>query len=132
MGLESSIWRQLTAISVAWLFALQMVLATLASVVALSSYRADQAIGATLCLPGGANADQPATPPSSVPGDHCPLCVASGHAVAVTVVVLPTAIVYVSRLRWMPTGVQFNEPPTLDGARSRGPPDADVTLAFAA
>ena len=118
----TDIRRQITAVAVAWLFALQVVLSALASVAAFSGHQGDQPTGFTLCLHDGSNADQPAAPSPSVPCNHCLLCLLSSNTVHVAVVVLLIAVAYVSRLRWMPTGVEFDEPPVLDGARSRGPP----------
>jgi hypothetical protein len=127
---EANIWRQVTAITVAWLFALQVMLSTLASVAALSNYQADQTISFTLCQHDGASADQPAAPSPSVPCSHCPLCLASGHTVDVAIVAaLLTVVVYVSRLRWVPAGVTFIAPPVPDDARPRGPPFPGVTWA---
>ena len=123
MGRGTDHWRQLTAIIVAWLFALQLVLSALASIAAFSNYQVDQAAGFTACHHDGASGgDQPATPVPSVPCNHCPLCVGTSSAVAVAIVVALIAVVYVSRLRWVPTGVAFSEPPILASARPRGPP----------
>jgi hypothetical protein len=118
----TDIWRQFTAVAVAWIFALQVMSSALFSVAAISDYQADQTTSFTLCHHDGANADQPAAPPPSLPCNHCLLCLLGSNPVHVAVVVLLIAIGYVSRLRWTPTGLEFSEPPVPDGARPRGPP----------
>lgn len=119
----TDIWRQLTAIGVAWLFALQLMLSTLAVAVSLSNFQADQTTGFTLCQHDGAGAGQPAAPSPSLPCTQCPFCIAAGGlAAVVAVVALLIAVAYASRLHWAPASTIFIGPPILDGARSRGPP----------
>lgn len=122
MGRTTDQWRQLTAIIVAWLFALQVVLSAFASIAAFSGHQADQTTAFTVCQHDGASTDQPATPVPAVPCDHCPLCAGTSPVVVAAIVLLLVAVVYVSRLRWVPIGVAFSAPPILDSARSRGPP----------
>jgi len=122
MTREAHIWRQLTAITVAWLFALQVMLSSLAAVVSFSNYQGDQTTGFTLCLHDGVSSDLPTAPSPSIPCDHCPFCLAIGHAAIVAVVALLIVVAYFCRLRWVSAGIIFSAPLLLDGARSRGPP----------